>query len=54
MNKTKEAFERPICEALVVRFEGVICVSVPGSVNNGDFSDPSADVEDDSNENWGW
>lgn len=27
MNKTKEAFERPICEALVVRFEGVICLS---------------------------
>ena len=31
MNKQKQTYEAPEAETLVVRFEGVICQSIPGS-----------------------
>ena len=35
MNKIKELYSSPTTKILVVRFEGILCLSGPGSASDG-------------------
>ena len=50
MTKEKQLYVSPETEALVIRFEGVICASQTGASG---FSE-SGSITDRSGEDWGW
>lgn len=54
MKKNKEIYSQPTSKLLVVRFEKRILQGSISAAKSGGFSDPDADVEDLSNEDWGW
>jgi hypothetical protein len=46
MNTIKELYSSPTTKILVVRFEGILCVSEPGSASNGYGDNPLDDLGD--------